>query len=103
MNGLGVMSRPVQSVHLVLAVLAITVVAQILAQLPLAAVLPDTLDFVLVWSLILLNFAAAIAGWWTAHRLAWMIYLFLSIAGLLLIGAATPISAVLLLRQLFWG
>ena len=103
MSGSGVRGRPVRSLHLVLAVLAITVVAQILTHPRLAAALPDTLDFLLVWSLILLNLAAAMAGWWTAHRLAWMIYLFLSIGGLLLIGAATPISAVLLLRQLFWG
>ena len=45
---------------------------------------------------------AAMAGWWTAHRLAWMVYLLLSIAGLVLIGAATPLSAVLLLRE-FWS
>jgi hypothetical protein len=74
-----------------------------LVQLRLAAVLPATLDFVLAWFLILLNFVIAIAGWWTAHRLAWMIYLLLSIAGVVLIGAATPLSAVVLLRQLWWG
>jgi hypothetical protein len=31
-----------------------------------------------------------------------MVYLLLSIAGLVLIGAATPLSAVLLLRE-FWS
>jgi hypothetical protein len=44
----------------------------------------------------------AVAGWWTAHRIAWIIYLILSIAGLVLIGAATPLGAVILLRELFW-
>jgi hypothetical protein len=103
MRGPDVTTRSVRSIHLILAVLLITVVAQILVQLRLAAVLPATLDFVLAWFLILLNFVIAIAGWWTAHRLAWMIYLLLSIAGVVLIGAATPLSAVVLLRQLWWG
>jgi hypothetical protein len=95
--------RSIRSVHLVLAVLLITVVAQILVQLRLMAMLPAGLDFLLVWFLILLNLAIAIAGWWTAHRIAWMLYLLLSIAGLVLIGAATPLAAVLLLRELWWG
>ena len=103
MRGSSVTDRPVRSVHLILAVLLITVVAQILVQLRLATGLPATLDFVLVWFLILLNLAIAIAGWWTAHRVAWIIYLLLSIAGLVLIGAATPLSAVLLLREFWWG
>src|SRR5215207_10083488 len=72
------MSRSVRSAHLILAVLLITVVAQMLVQLRLAAALPATLDFVLVWFLILLNLAIAIAGWWTAHRVAWTVYLCLA-------------------------
>jgi len=97
------MSRSVRSVHLILVILLITLVAQMLVQLRLAAVLPATLDFVVVWFLILLNFAMAIAGWWTAYRVVWMFYLLLSIAALVLIGAATPLAAVLLLRQYWWG
>jgi hypothetical protein len=103
MRGSGVAAPRVRSLYLILAVLAVSVVAQLLVQLRLAAVLPNTLDLVLVWLLILLNIAAAIAGWWTAHRVAWMVYLLLSIAGLLLVGAATPITAALLLRGLWWG
>ena len=99
MSGSGIGGRRVRSLYLFLAVLAVSVAA----QLRLAAVLPNTLDAALVWLLILLNLAIAIAGWWTAQRAAWMIYLLLSIAGLLLIGAATPISAALLLRGLWWG
>jgi len=103
MRGSSVTVRPVRSVHLILVILLITLVAQILVQLRLAAVLAHTFDFVLVWFLILLNFAIAIAGWWTAQRVAWTVYLLLSVAGLVLIGAATPLAAVLLLRQYWWG
>jgi hypothetical protein len=99
MSGSGIGGGRLRSIYLILAVLAISVAA----ELRLAAVLPNTFDAALVWLLILLNVAAAIAGWWTAHRVAWMVYLLLSIAGLLLIGAATPISAAELLRGLWWG
>ena len=96
--------RPPRTLHLVLAVLAITVLAHILVALRLAGYpLPFRVDFFLAWLLILSNLAVAVAGWWTSHRVAWMIYLVLSIAGLVLIGAATPITAVWLLGLLFFG
>ncbi len=96
--------RSLRSIHLILAVLAITVLGQILIALRLAGYAPPfRVDFFLAWLLILSNLAVAVAGWWTPHRVAWMIYLVLSIAGLVLIGAATPITAVWLLGLLFFG
>jgi hypothetical protein len=71
-------------------------------MLRLAGLPPFAVDLVLGHLLVLLNLGVAVAGWWTAHRIAWIIYLILSIAGLVLIGAATPLGAVILLRELFW-
>jgi hypothetical protein len=58
---------------------------------------------VLAYLFILLNIATAVAGWWTAHRAAWMVYLILSIAGTVLIGAATPINALWQFGMILWG
>jgi hypothetical protein len=47
-----------------------------------------------------LNAAVGIAGLWTAHRFAWVGYLLVSIAGMVLIGSPTPVSALWLLTEL---
>jgi len=47
-----------------------------------------------------LNLAVAIGGLWTRFRLAWLLYLLLSVACMLLWGASTPLSAVWILIKL---
>jgi len=47
-----------------------------------------------------LNLGIGIAGWWTGHRVAWVLYAIISIAGMVLIGAATPISGFWILECL---
>jgi hypothetical protein len=95
--------RSIRTIHLIIAVLTVTVLGQILVALRLGGYSLFGLDFALSWLLILSNLAVAVAGWWTPYRVAWMIYLVLSIAGLVLIGAATPVNALWLVGLLFLG
>jgi hypothetical protein len=44
-----------------------------------------------------LNCAIGILGFWTRHRAAWVAYLLVSVAALVLISASTPLSAVWIL------
>jgi hypothetical protein len=44
-----------------------------------------------------LNCAIAILGLWTRHRAAWVAYLLVSVAALVLISASTPLSALWIL------
>jgi hypothetical protein len=46
------------------------------------------------------NFAFGIYGVATSHRIAWSAYLVLSVAGLVMMSAATPISALWLTLKL---
>jgi hypothetical protein len=58
---------------------------------------------VVAYTIVALNLGVGIAGQWTRHRYAWMAYLALSMAGFLLISAATPITAAVLLVRLLLG
>jgi hypothetical protein len=95
--------RRLRSAHLIVAVLVIALLAHFALELRLRGLLAGEIAFVLAYLFILLNIATAIAGWWTAHRAAWMVYLILSIAGTVLIGAATPINALWQFGMILWG
>ncbi len=95
--------RPPRTLHLILAVVAISLLGEVLVVLRLAGYLPFGTGIILAYLLALSNCGIAIAGWWTPNRVAWMIYLVLSLAGFVLIGAVTPITAVWLLGLLFFG
>ena len=63
----------------------------------LRGVLPAESRALAAYAIFFLNLGVAIAGLWTAQRAAWIVYLVASVAGMILISAATPITALWLL------
>ncbi|WP_055036494.1 hypothetical protein [Blastochloris viridis] len=59
--------------------------------------LASPLPMAIPYAVAALNLAVAVAGLWTRHKLGWSLYLIASLAGFILIGATTPITAVLTL------
>ncbi len=94
--------RRLRTPHLAIAVLVISALAHFALELRMRGLAAGVLSFVLAYLFILLNLAVAIAGWWTAQRAAWIVYFVLSVAGTVLIGAATPLNALWLLILLWW-
>jgi hypothetical protein len=86
--------RRVKGIHLVNAVLALSLFGIISSELGLFSGL--SLDARRAIGLIAIgaNLAIGICGVVTSHRVAWIAYLVLSVAGLVLMSTATPIVAV---------
>ena len=86
-----------RSSHLIIAALVISAAAIGLHEW-------DELSFdvtgLLAHAAFFLNATVGIAGLWTAHRFAWVSYLLVGIAGMVLIGSPTPVSALWLLTEL---
>ena len=89
-----------KSVHLINAVLALSLFGILTSEFSLFSGL--SLDARRAIGLIAFaaNLAIGICGAVTSHRIAWGAYLVLSVAGLVLLGAATPIVALRLASKL---
>jgi hypothetical protein len=90
----------VKSIHLINAILALSLFCILSSELGLSAGL--SLEARRATGLIAIgtNMAIGILGAITSYRLAWSAYLVLSVAGLVLVGAATPIFALWLALKL---
>jgi hypothetical protein len=88
--------RP-RDIHLVTAVLVLSVAVIVENEIRLAGHLGFTAGRVAVYLAIAVNAAIAFLGLFGPHRIAWLAYLIVSAVGTVLIGAATPIVALYLL------
>jgi hypothetical protein len=84
----------VKSIHLIIAVLALSLLSMVTSYLGLFAGLSFETMRLIGLTEVGANVAVAIYGAVVFHRIAWSIYLVLSVVGLVLLGAATPIVAV---------
>jgi hypothetical protein len=90
----------VKCVHLILAVLALSLFCIISSELRIFRWLPLHVQWLIGMAEFGANLAFGIYGVATSHRIAWSTYLILSVAGLVLVSAATPISALWLTLKL---
>ena len=84
---------------LIILVVALNAVMAVVSNLRIAGYLTVETQFVVAYIAFGLNFAAAIAGLWTQFRLAWVSYLVLSVATVLLL-SSMPLSAAWILTKL---
>jgi len=86
--------RPPRTSHLIAGVLLLSALAIVLIELGSAGYLSMQTHAVLAYAIVFFNAALAVAGFWTRHSAGWAVYLTISVADLVLIGAATPLSGV---------
>ena len=88
-----------RTTYLVIAALAVSG-----AAIPFHELTRDLLSFdaaiVAAYAAFILNAGIGVAGLWTPERAAWVFYLIVSVAGMVLIGEPTPLSAIWLLTKL---
>ena len=90
----------VKTIHFINAILALSLFGIIAGELGLFSGLSLDARRALGLTAFGVNMAIGIYGAVTSHRIAWGAYLVLSVAGLVLIGAATPITALWLASKL---
>ena len=93
----------VKSIHLIIAVLALSVFGIIAGDLGLFSGLSLETQRVIGLTEFGANMAIAVYGAVAFHRIAWSGYLALSVAGLVLVGGTTPIVALWLVSELLRG
>ena len=93
----------VKSIHLIIAVLALSLFGIIAGDLGLFTGLSLETRRVIGLTEFGANMVIAIYGAVAFHRIAWSAYLVLSIVGLVLVSAATPITAVWLVSKVLHG
>jgi len=93
----------VKSIHLIIAVLALSLFGIIAGDLGLFSGLSLETRRVIGLTEFGANMVIAIHGAVAFHRIAWSAYLVLSIVGLVLVSAATPITAVWLVSKVLHG
>jgi hypothetical protein len=76
------------------AAIALGLMAVILTELRLNGAYRFETGQILAYTLFFANMAVALFGIWKRQRVAWVVYLILSLALMVLIGASTPISAI---------
>ena len=94
--------QPIRTVHLIIAVVALTIVGEISLVLWLRGAQAPATGMIIGYVLIALNLGVGIAGLWTRHRMAWMAYLALSVVSTVLLGAVTPLSLIGLAAHVWW-
>ncbi len=92
--------RPVRTIYLVIAVLVLGLVGIVASDLQLFDGLSFDVRRILGWNAFGANLIVGIYGAIVSNRIAWIGYLVLSVAGLLLMGATTPIVALWLALKL---
>ncbi len=93
----------VKSIHLIIAVLALSLFGIIAGDLGLFSRLSLETQRVIGLTEFGANMAIAINGAVAFHRIAWSAYLVLSVVGLVLVSASTPITAVWLVSKVLHG
>jgi lysylphosphatidylglycerol synthetase-like protein (DUF2156 family) len=91
--------RSIKPSFLIIFVISLSVVMAVVRNLRVAGFLTLETQLVVAYVAFGLNFAAAIAGFWTRLRLAWVAYLVLSIVSVLFL-SSMPISAAWILTKL---
>ena len=89
-----------KTIHLINAVLALSLFGIMAGEFGLFSGLSLDARRVIGLTAFAANLAIGVCGVVTSHRIAWGGYLVLSIAGLVLISAATPITALWLASKL---
>lgn len=84
---------------LIIFVIAISAVMAIISNLRIAGYLTLETQLVTAYLAFGLNFMAAIVGFWTPFRLAWLSYLILSVVSILFL-SSTPLAAAWILIKL---
>ncbi|WP_113338739.1 hypothetical protein [Rhizobium cremeum] len=97
------MSGILPSRKLIGLVLATAVLALATVDLRRRGFVPPPLASAIAISLLLVNLALCIAGLMIRHKLAWGLYLVVSLATSLVLGFATPVSAAITLLPLGIG
>jgi hypothetical protein len=95
--------RPPRTSHLIVGVLVLSALAIVLVELRLAGYFSIETHAVLVYAIAFFNAAISVIGLWTRHRAASAVYLTISVADLVMIGAATPISGMWILARVSIG
>jgi hypothetical protein len=90
----------VKGAQLIIAVLALSLFCIISSELRLFGWLPLYVQWVIGMTEFGANLAFGMYGVTTSHRIAWSAYVLLSLVGLVLVSAATPISALWLMLKL---
>jgi hypothetical protein len=93
----------VKSIHLIIAILALSLFGIIAGEFGLFSRLSFETQRVIGLTEFSANMAIAIYGAVAFHRIAWSAYLVLSVAGFVLVGATTPIVALWLVSKLLHG
>jgi hypothetical protein len=91
--------RSIKPSLLIIFVISLSALMAVVRNLRIAGFLTLETQLVVAYGVLGLNFVAAIAGLWTRFRLAWVAYLVLSAASVLLLGSM-PITAVWILIKL---
>jgi hypothetical protein len=91
--------RSIKPSFLIIFVISLSIVMAVVRNLRIAGFLTMEMQLVVAYVALGLNFAAAIAGFWTRLRLAWVAYLVLSIVSVLFL-SSMPISAAWILTKL---
>jgi hypothetical protein len=84
---------------LIILVIALNAVMAVVTTLRISGYLALETQLLTAYIVFALNLAAAIAGIWTPFRKAWLSYLVVSIASMLLLGSM-PLSAAWILTKL---
>ena len=92
-----------KGIHLIVAVLALSLFSVVSGDLGLFRGLSLETRRAIGLTEVGANMAIAIYGAVAFHRIAWSAYLVLSIVGLVLVSAATPITAVWLVSKVLHG
>jgi len=89
------MQRP-REMHLVLAILLLSAVIIAARELRPAGVVDLNAELVIAYLGLAINMIVGVFGIFGGHRLAWILYLIISVIGIVTIGAETPITALYL-------
>lgn len=88
--------RP-REIHLILAILLLSAVIIVETELRGAGYVSLDTGRVVAYLGFAINMIVAVLGILSPHRLAWILYLIVSLTGIVMIGAETPITALYLL------
>ena len=89
-----------RNIHLIIAILALSLFGIVTSESSLPSWFSVDVRRAIGFTTLATNFAIGIYGAIGSHRIAWCAYLALSVAGLLLVGASTPINALWLASKL---
>jgi hypothetical protein len=94
--------QPVRSTPLMVAAIVVSAAIIVVAQLGHDEAWPLRTRQIAGFSAFGLNTVIAVLGCWTRHRAAWLAYLVIGIAVMILISAATPLSGLWLVTRVLF-